>query len=97
MGGHRRRLLEPHRTFLLERLATVPDLTMPALVASWRNAASWSTRSRWRMVRSAGLKATLFATEQLQPQVARRRARWRKYQGRVDPRRLVFINETCLS
>jgi transposase len=26
--------------------------------------------------------------------VARRRARWKKYQGRVDPRRLVFIDET---
>jgi transposase len=26
--------------------------------------------------------------------VARRRAQWKKYQGRVDPRRLVFIDET---
>jgi len=26
--------------------------------------------------------------------VARRRARWRKHQSRVDPRRLVFIDET---
>jgi transposase len=26
--------------------------------------------------------------------VARRRAQWRKYQGRIDPRRLVFIDET---
>jgi transposase len=26
--------------------------------------------------------------------VARRRARWKKYQGRLDPRRLVFIDET---
>ena len=26
--------------------------------------------------------------------MARRRAQWRKYQGRVDPRRLVFIDET---
>jgi len=26
--------------------------------------------------------------------VARRRARWRRYQGRFDPRRLVFIDET---
>lgn len=26
--------------------------------------------------------------------MARRRAQWRKYQGRIDPRRLVFIDET---
>jgi len=26
--------------------------------------------------------------------VARRRAQWRKYQGRLDPSRLVFIDET---
>ena len=26
--------------------------------------------------------------------MARRRARWRRYQGRFDPRRLVFIDET---
>jgi len=26
--------------------------------------------------------------------VARRRAQWRKYQGRIDPARLVFIDET---
>ncbi len=26
--------------------------------------------------------------------IARRRAQWRKYQGRIDPRRLVFIDET---
>ena len=26
--------------------------------------------------------------------MARRRAQWKKYQGRIDPRRLVFIDET---
>jgi len=29
--------------------------------------------------------------------VAHRRARWKKYQGRLDPRRLVFIDETGAS
>jgi hypothetical protein len=32
--------------------------------------------------------------EQDRPDVARRRQRWKKYQGRIDPRRLVFIDET---
>jgi transposase len=36
----------------------------------------------------------LFASEQARPDVARRREQWRKYQGRIDPQRLVFIDET---
>jgi transposase len=36
----------------------------------------------------------LFAAEQDRPDVARRRLRWKKYQGRIDPSRLVFIDET---
>jgi transposase len=34
------------------------------------------------------------ASEQDRPDVARRRTRWRHYQSRVDPERLVFIDET---
>jgi transposase len=36
----------------------------------------------------------LFAIEQDRPAVARRREQWRKYQRHIDPRRLVFIDET---
>jgi transposase len=36
----------------------------------------------------------VFAREQDRPDVARRREQWRKYQGRIDPGRLVFIDET---
>ena len=36
----------------------------------------------------------MLASEQDRPDVARRRAQWRKYQGRIDPKRLVFIDET---
>jgi transposase len=36
----------------------------------------------------------LFAAEQDRPDVARHRLRWKKYQGRIDPDRLVFIDET---
>jgi transposase len=34
------------------------------------------------------------AAERDRPDVARRRAQWAKYQGRIDPERLVFIDET---
>ena len=36
----------------------------------------------------------MFASEQDRPEIARRRAWWKKHQGRIDPRRLVFIDET---
>ncbi len=36
----------------------------------------------------------MHASEQDRPDVARRRAQWRKYQARIDPTRLVFIDET---
>ena len=36
----------------------------------------------------------MLPSEQDRPDVARRRVRWRKYQKQIDPRRLVFIDET---
>src|SRR3546814_5392279 len=39
-------------------------------------------------------KKSVLPAEQLRPKIARRRAQWRKYQGRLDPRHLVFIDET---
>jgi len=36
----------------------------------------------------------LAASEQDRADIARRRAQWKKYQGRLDPKRLVFIDET---
>lgn len=42
----------------------------------------------------SAIKKTAFAKEQDRPDVKRRREQWRKYQGRIDPKRLVFIDET---
>ena len=36
----------------------------------------------------------MFASEQDRPDVARRRTRWKQHQRQLDPRRLVFIDET---
>src|ERR1700693_4305384 len=44
--------------------------------------------------RGSRSKKSLHASEQDRPDVARRRARWKQHQGRLDPRRLVFIAET---
>jgi transposase len=46
--------------------------------------------------RGCGSKKTLFALEQARADIARRRQRWRSWQGGLDPRRLVFIDETWI-
>src|SRR5499433_529062 len=46
------------------------------------------------MPRSSASKKSVVAGERERPDVARRRAQWTKYQGRVAPERLVFIDET---
>ena len=46
--------------------------------------------------RGCGSKKTLFALEQARADIARRRQRWRSWQAGLDPRRLVFIDETWI-
>ena len=46
------------------------------------------------MMPGLALKKTLFAAEQDRPDVARKRLRWKAHQGRLDPERLIFIDET---
>lgn len=97
MGGHRKRLLEPHRALVVERLQAVPDMTVREMVAelAGRGIASCPVSCGDWFARSVSAsKKSLFAAEQDRPKIARRRAQWKKYQGRLDPRRLVFIDET---
>ena len=54
MGGHRKRLLEPYRALVIERMKAVPDITLKALVAE--QGITTSTVSVWRLVRSEGLR-----------------------------------------
>ena len=53
-------------------------------------------RSVWEFLHAEGLshKKTAAAQEQDRKDVKRRREQWRKHQGRIDPKRLVFIDET---
>jgi transposase len=56
MGGNRPRSLEGERTWLLTRLAAVPDLTLRALVAELRErGVMTSYGSVWRIVHAAGI------------------------------------------
>lgn len=46
--------------------------------------------------RACASKKTLFALEQARADVVRRRRRWRSWQANLDPKRLVFIDETWI-
>ena len=55
MGGHRKRLLEPHRALVIDLVKAVPDITLKALVAQLaEQGITTSTVSVWRLVRSEG-------------------------------------------
>src|SRR4029079_16059809 len=64
---------------------------------NWPSAGSRSAITRSgtsSSTKASASKKSLHASEQDRPDVARRRAQWKKYQGRLDPARLVFIDET---
>jgi len=57
MGGHRKRLLEPHRALVIARMTATPDVTLKALVAELADhGIATSMASVWRLVRSEGLR-----------------------------------------
>jgi len=96
MGGHRpRKLVGVHRNWLLERAKT--DFTLRGLQAELAGRGmTVDYRTVWSFVHDEGLsfKKSVLPAEQLRPAIARRREQWKKYQGRLDPARLVFIDET---
>jgi hypothetical protein len=64
---------------------------------SWASAASSPASARfgaWCATPGSASKKTLFAAEQDRPNVARKRRFWKKYQGKLAPERLVFLDET---
>ncbi|MGZ9021617.1 MAG: IS630 family transposase [Rhodoplanes sp.] len=99
MGGHRKRVLEPHRAFIMERIKQTPHLTLHRLKDELvARGVQVSHNAVWLFLRREGLrfKKTLFALEQARSDIARRRRRWRSWQAGLDPRRLVFIDETWI-
>ena len=97
MGSRLPRSLAGQRDWLLARIAAKPDATLRELVAELNDRAiKASYGSVWRLLDDEGIsfKKSLHASEQDRPDVARRRARWKIHQGRLDPSRLVFIDET---
>ena len=97
MGGWRELLLKSQRDWLLARIAEKPDLTLRGLVAELAERGTPASYGAvWRFFKHEGItfKKSLHASEQDRADIARRRARWKQHQGRLDPKRLVFIDET---
>ena len=96
MGGHKPKAITgEHRIFLLERIRA-GDFTLRGLVAELAERGSKvDYRTVWNIVHDEKLsfKKTALASEQGRADVARRRAQWMKYQHRIEPERLVFIDE----
>jgi hypothetical protein len=96
IGARRPYALEGERHWVLRRASEAPDLTLRALTAELASVGSRSATCGLALP-TAGrhhVQKSLRASEQDRPDVARRRARWKRYQGRLDPRRLVFTDET---
>jgi transposase len=78
-------------------IGTQPDLTLRAVQSELaERGVRVSLKAIWNFFRAERLtfKKSLHAAEQDRPDVARGRAQWKKYQARIDPKRLVFIDET---
>ncbi|MCA3382745.1 MAG: IS630 family transposase [Roseomonas sp.] len=97
VGGHKPRLLTGElRDWLLDRTKT--DFTLRGLVAELaERGVKVDYVQVWRFAHAEGLsfkKKRVLPAEQLRAKIARRREQWKKFQGRPDPRRLVFVDET---
>jgi len=97
MGGWRQLRLQREREWLLARIAEKPDLTLRAVVAELAERGTPASYGAvWRFFKHEGItfKKTLHASEQDRADIARRRTRWKAHQGPLDPKRLVFMDET---
>jgi transposase len=101
VGGRRHAKLDPHRAFLLSRLAEKNDITMPELAgeleAHCGTRADPASLSRWLIRNGYRYKKTLLASECDRPDIRQAREEWtgeRQPRMRLEPHRLIFLDET---
>jgi hypothetical protein len=87
MGGHKPKAVSGEHAVWLSHRIKDGDFTIRGLVAEL---AGRGLKVDYHSV----VKKNVVAGERDRPGVARRRAQWAKYQGRVEAERLVFIDET---
>jgi len=88
--------MTPGRDYALERLAEQPSVPLCQLRAELaKPGVRVSYGALWNFVHVEGLpfKKDVLAAEIKRPDIARRCARWKRHQHRVDPGQLVFIDE----
>src|SRR6202453_1603415 len=102
LGGWRHSKLDPHRVFILRRVAEKDDITMPELAAELLAAsgvkADPASLSHWLIRNGLSFKKkSLQASECDRPDVRQAREAWkaeRQPRMRTEPHRLVFLDET---
>src|SRR5208283_3535590 len=103
MGGDRRsRRIEAHADFILAQIEKKPDMTIMKLREKIRerHGVGFGYGTVWRFLvrhRITRKKKTGHASEQEREDVAAARQAWFEGQLDLDPRKLVFIDETSIS
>ena len=97
MGGHRACTLIGERGWLMERIAAEPEVTVRGLMTELAErgvAVSYGTV--WNFIHREGMsfKKKRAAGRARSPRRGAPPGAWKKYQTRIDPARLVFIDET---
>jgi transposase len=99
IGGYKPKAISgDHRVWLMQRI-TERAFTLRGLVGELRERGLIvDCRSVWNFAHDEkpSFKKSVAAGERDRPDVAWRRAQWRKYQDRIEPERLVFIDETWM-
>jgi transposase len=99
MNGHKKRVLSgPHAEWLRERIRSGPFTLRKLTTELAARGIKTHQKAVWIFVHAKGLsfKKTVLPTEQSRPDIARKRARWKAHQRRIDARRLVFLDETWI-
>lgn len=97
-GGHWPSAVRQHRTWLLSQADAESSLTLHSLcerlLGEHGVRADPGILSRFFRAEGISFKESVLPAEQDRPDGARKRARWHRHQKRIDPRRLVLIDET---
>ena len=99
-GGHREPKLAQHEAVVRELVEQTPSATLLELKKKLSERGvevGKSSIARFLKRLRISFKKTLCAAEQKRPDVAAARAAWRETQSTLDPRKLVFIDETWAS
>jgi transposase len=97
-GGYKGYSLEPYRSRISRRMGNQPDLTLSEFQTRLeKEKVVVSQTAIFRFLRHLGftIKRSLHAAEQDRQDVATARKAWFRTRPRLDPRKLVFIDETA--